>query len=126
MTEYHDIQGLFVRESWLHKGDSEEVEKFLTFIGEVQVDEQEWNFHLVAFWIRKSDGQVLWAEDSGCSCPSPFEDTLVSDLRETSLLGVTDIILGAAGEYSYARPRAELVRDARQVIEALRENGARA
>ena len=33
-------------------------------------------------WKHK-DGRVFWAHDSGCSCPSPFEDyNNLSDLTE--------------------------------------------
>lgn len=31
-----------------------------------------WGFDYVVVW-RHEDGTVLWGEDSGCSCPAPFE-----------------------------------------------------
>ena len=33
-----------------------------------------YEFDKFVFWKRLLDGQVFYAEDSGCSCPSPFEN----------------------------------------------------
>lgn len=33
----------------------------------------DYGFDILAFWVDK-DGVVYSASDSGCSCPSPFED----------------------------------------------------
>lgn len=33
----------------------------------------DWGFDYVVIW-RHEDGTVLWGEDSGCSCPAPFEN----------------------------------------------------
>lgn len=35
--------------------------------------EQSWDFHEERITINK-DGQVIWGFDSGCSCPSPWDD----------------------------------------------------
>lgn len=49
-------------------------EKFgLTTIGEVQWDDDCYGFDLTVVW-KHEDGSFYWASDSGCSCPSPFED----------------------------------------------------
>lgn len=40
-------------------------------------DEQsrdDYGFDILAVWRRLSDGALFWGQDSGCSCPSPFED----------------------------------------------------
>ena len=42
-------------------------------LGEVQED-QAWSFNKFVVWQRTSDGALFYASDSGCSCPSPFED----------------------------------------------------
>ena len=36
--------------------------------------EPDYDFDMVVVWKRVSDGALFWAHDSGCSCPSPFED----------------------------------------------------
>lgn len=48
-------------------------EKFgLTTIGEVDFSSGLNEFDLFVVW-KDSAGNFLWAEDSGCSCPSPFD-----------------------------------------------------
>lgn len=56
-------------------------EKFgLTMIGEIDWSDGSYQFDLTVVWKRDSDGKFVYAEDSGCSCPSPFGDTGVQDL----------------------------------------------
>ena len=44
----------------------------LTTFGQIDWEpDEEYNFDLTVIW-RDSDGMYYWAEDSGCSCPSPF------------------------------------------------------
>lgn len=51
----------------------------LTFIGEADLAEPDYSFDLVGVW-KGEEGYYL-ATDSGCSCPTPFEDyNDVSDL----------------------------------------------
>lgn len=33
-----------------------------------------YEFDKLVVWRRKSDGELRWGTDSGCSCPTPFED----------------------------------------------------
>lgn len=33
-----------------------------------------YEFNEVVLWRRTDDGKLFWAHDSGCSCPSPFEN----------------------------------------------------
>lgn len=35
-------------------------------------DEPNWDFDIMAIWTDGS--RLYWANDSGCSCPTPFED----------------------------------------------------
>jgi len=49
-------------------------EKFgLTPIGEIDWLDGSYEFDLTVVWKREFDGRFVYAEDSGCSCPSPFE-----------------------------------------------------
>lgn len=34
----------------------------------------DYSFHMLCAWREKATGDLVWAEDSGCSCPAPFED----------------------------------------------------
>lgn len=58
----------------------------LTTFGEIQWGEANYDFNLTVVWRRNSDGAFVYAEDSGCSCPAPFEDTGVEDLKRATPL----------------------------------------
>lgn len=45
----------------------------LTPIDTLDLDNEPYQFHYLCVW-KHEDGRVFWAEDSGCSCPSPFEN----------------------------------------------------
>lgn len=45
----------------------------LEIIGDWSED-LSYEFHIVLAWKDKESGKYYWAEDSGCSCPTPFED----------------------------------------------------
>lgn len=50
------------------------------FVGFTKLDEIEWDsepdqFNITGIWRRDSDGTIWTADDSGCSCPTPWEDT---------------------------------------------------
>ncbi len=57
-------------------------EKFgLTVVGEVDDPGASYSFDKFVVW-RAEDGTLYWDQDSGCSCPSPFEDVRsLSDLK---------------------------------------------
>lgn len=52
----------------------------LEAIGEIDWSDGCYQFDLTAVWRRAFDGRFVYAEDSGCSCPSPFENTGVDAL----------------------------------------------
>lgn len=38
-----------------------------------------YEFDMIVVWKRLEDGAFLWASDSGCSCPTPFEGHRLND-----------------------------------------------
>lgn len=52
----------------------------LEIIGSVDWSDGNYCFDLTVVWRHTLTRQFFYAEDSGCSCPSPFEDTQVEDL----------------------------------------------
>lgn len=46
----------------------------LYVVVEVELAEADYSFNLLVVWKHKDTGDLYWATDSGCSCPSPFED----------------------------------------------------
>ena len=50
-------------------------EKFdLVPVGEIEMSEPCYSFDTVVVWRHTPTGDVYTARDSGCSCPTPFED----------------------------------------------------
>jgi hypothetical protein len=41
--------------------------------------EPDYSFDMLVVWNRLSDGALFFAQDSGCSCPSPFEEYYTLD-----------------------------------------------
>lgn len=58
----------------------------LTPVGTVELG-GGYEFDTYALW-RNIEGALVWAHDSGCSCPTPFED-----------LGVDDLLTGTAADF---------------------------
>ncbi len=51
----------------------------LTVIGSIDWSSGCYEFDLTVVWQR-GDGRFLYGEDTGCSCPAPFEDHTVDSL----------------------------------------------
>lgn len=45
----------------------------MTKVGEIEWSEPCYSFDTTCVW-KDAEGTLYWASDSGCSCPSPFED----------------------------------------------------
>lgn len=60
----------------------------LTTVGQIEWCDDPYQFDLTVVW-KDNAGQIYWASDSGCSCPSPFEDHDRSTLT-----------CGSAGEFA--------------------------
>lgn len=46
--------------------------------------DMSYEYNTLCFWATE-DGQVYTARDSGCSCPTPFEDAYAAETREEVL-----------------------------------------
>jgi len=51
----------------------------LTIVGEIDWSSGYYEFDLTVVWADAND-QLYYADDSGCSCPSPFENMSFADL----------------------------------------------
>lgn len=77
-------------------------EKFgLTVVAEIDYSDGNYVFDFRVVW-KHSSGILLTARDSGCSCPSPFEE--YTSLEEVELFDYDEIEREVAGELnsSYA------------------------
>lgn len=51
----------------------------LRTVGEIDFSDDFYGFDLLVVLERPATGELLYAEDSGCSCPSPFEFVPLTD-----------------------------------------------
>jgi hypothetical protein len=69
----------------------------LEIVGEIEWSDASYQFDLTVVWRRKLDGQLFYADDSGCSCPSPFEDFKgVNHLTAASMFEVSGHLIETA------------------------------
>ncbi len=54
-------------------------------VGEVNWDDEPYQFDFTVVWAKES-GELVWADDSGCSCPSPFENHSEADYHKGTKL----------------------------------------
>ena len=50
------------------------------YFGEIEWADQDYSYDMTMVFLNTKTGALGYAEDSGCSCPSPFEDAEVKDL----------------------------------------------
>lgn len=46
---------------------------------ELELTEPDYSFDILMVWKHIKTGVLYWESDSGCSCPSPFEDVRTID-----------------------------------------------
>src|SRR6476469_4897948 len=96
----------------------------LEIVGTIDWAEPDYSFDFTAVW-KKSRGEYYLASDSGCSCPSPFEDfTSVEDLQgpynKTQLKEALGRLVDEnkkTERYSYRISEAELRKNVRAVLD---------
>ena len=54
-------------------------------VGGLDEPDLSYEFHVLGVWRYKPTGDLYWTTDSGCSCPSPFEDDYFYGPEDTSL-----------------------------------------
>ena len=61
----------------------------LEVFGGLDEPNMSYEFNEIVVWKHTASGQLYWAQSSGCSCPSPFEE--YNSLNELSTLDWDDI-----------------------------------
>lgn len=94
----------------------------LEVVGEMEWSEPDYSFDMLVVW-KDQRGQYWIGEDSGCSCPSPFEDIddineldgpyTEEDLRKRVNYRIEDRV-GEGWHYGY--PKSELKRQASDIL----------
>lgn len=63
----------------------------LQTIGEIELG-GSYDFDTHVFFVN-SQGKVFYAHDSGCSCPTPFDDFGIDNLTPVNEQNVSDLIM---------------------------------
>lgn len=93
-------------------------EKFgLTTIGEIDYSTGCYEFDLTVVW-RDAPGQLYYGDDSGCSCPSPFEGQGMDDLTPCTPAELQAHLQKRADEQLYD-DSAEQDRHAARIVELM-------
>lgn len=79
----------------------------LEVVGELEFSDGCYQFDTLVVWKDKKNRKVYYAEDSGCSCPVPFEECRsVDDLTEISSVTLQEfrshIVDRCSSNYSHA------------------------
>ncbi|HMR72452.1 MAG TPA: hypothetical protein PKD68_00380 [Candidatus Saccharibacteria bacterium] len=112
---WDDIQNLTFDPWQDHAADL--IDRLLKYIGAIELLQESYSFDQIRFWVRKETGQILYAEDSGCSCPIPFGDTRVKDLLELPSAYPETILERKPNVYIPRVPMSERRRDLRRIID---------
>jgi hypothetical protein len=97
----------------------------LELVGSIDWDLESYQFNMTVVW-KESRGKYYLADDSGCSCPSPFEGTAKEDLDGPMDKRSLEAALRyraktqAKEDGYYGRPRAELEKEVRELLAKLR------
>lgn len=59
----------------------------LTVVAEIEYSGGNYEFDTRVVW-KKETGELVTARDSGCSCPTPFEDITYAQLDNVSLFSL--------------------------------------
>lgn len=95
----------------------------LELVGSIEWVGESYEFNMTAVW-KESRGKYYIADDSGCSCPSPFEDytkkeELDGPMNKRSLESALRYRLKERTDSRYGRSLAELEKDIRDLLARL-------
>lgn len=91
-------------------------------VGEFEWSEPSWSFDTLVVW-RQARGKYWIGQDSGCSCPTPFEN--ITDINELDgpynkdgLRKRLDFLIEehTDSRYSYGYPKSELKKYASEIL----------
>lgn len=89
----------------------------LETFAEIDYSDGNYQFDYRVVWRRLSDGKLLSSRDSGCSCPSPFENVAVKDLQEVeSANWLKEEIATDGREYPSAAEAADFIAKIEQYL----------
>jgi len=86
----------------------------LEVIGDLEMSEPDYSFDTVVVWRHIPTGDLYWAQDAGCSCPTPFEDY-------NSLEQLTKLVSANLDEFAREISRCYQPEEARSLLRKVRK-----
>lgn len=99
----------------------------LEVFGTIDAAPGSYEFDYLVVWREKATGQLWWASDSGCSCPTPFEDFSFPNrgdhvLRKVNTArGFSRTVADFLGEWEYRREATGATAQAEALVRKVRE-----
>lgn len=90
-------------------------------VGEIEWGDACYSFNLTVVWVDAAD-RFWFAEDAGCSCPTPFDELDLRDLDPATPLADFQARLLARNADTYAGDRSPAIAE---LIERMHKRGAR-
>lgn len=86
----------------------------LKVVAEIDLSDGDYQFDLRVVWRHLPTGRLLTARDSGCSCPSPFED--YHSIDDLEVMNLDEIVreIRTESEHTTADERARFLRAVRR------------
>jgi hypothetical protein len=86
-------------------------------IGSVEWTDESYSFDTTLI-LRGNDGKLYWGDDSGCSCPSPFENFYVlSDFETGTFMELSDHLQERlSGNYACVDAAAEVAEVMKRIV----------
>lgn len=94
----------------------------LTTVGEIDWSDGCYCFDYTTVWQRTADGVFVYGEDSGCSCPSPYESETAEGLTEIPSLSEFQTHLNDRSASNYDGTRESEIAE---LLERMHAAGAR-
>lgn len=83
----------------------------LTVVGELEDPGASYTASFTTLVVWTDGKRLLWATDSGCSCPCPFEDIEPEPATKADICRAIDRWVNEVSEYRDQRTRAEAAND---------------
>lgn len=94
----------------------------LTTVGEVDYSDGDYEFDLTVVW-KRADGVFVYADDSGCSCPGPFDDSTIESL--TPVRTFAELREHLTGRHQPSKYRPDRTADIARLLDLARGAGLR-
>lgn len=77
----HEDKKVFITDRGWYSNSGDAKTSDFEMLDSIEWDDESYQFNMTGVFHHKPTGALFYATDSGCSCPSPFEDMTVDRLK---------------------------------------------